>query len=201
MPAFVEKYTAEQREAMAAAYVDRKIRPARAVVQLAAEGKLTLHGEPLEPFETNENAVRDFARKLRKKRAGEVVSDLATKPPRDAIEALRRRLVNVADAMLRDVELQKPGEVEPERLRQIMRCVLEASKLPGPTDPRPAQGQARDADGKRGPQTTGGVGGALLRDHRSGQASAPVREAENDEGPAEAGPDPAAFVADAIAAL
>src|SRR5438128_11729572 len=89
------KYTDEQREALAFAYEDRRIRPARLVVDLAARGELEHDGARLDPFETNANTVRDCARDLRNRRAGETSSQLAHLEPRDAIEALRRRLVNM----------------------------------------------------------------------------------------------------------
>lgn len=164
MPAFAAVYTPQQREAMAVASVDRGIKPARRIVELAASGELTLDGETLLPFATNVNTVRDCARLLKKRRAGELKSDLATMPARDAIETLRRRLIAVADRELEQVESMPRGKVGLERLRQIVRVVREAAALPGPDDPRPPQpGQRKPGTGEHeGGRTSGGMAGAIL---------------------------------------
>jgi len=86
---FVERFTPAEREAIGRAYVDQHVRPARAVAQLAARGELEgADGEPLAPFEVAESSVRTFAAILRRRRRGEVRSDLAAAKPADAIEAL-----------------------------------------------------------------------------------------------------------------
>lgn len=174
---FTKKYSDAERAAITYAYEDRQIRPASRVVELAASGELTHQGEKVPPFETNANTVRDFARDLRKKRRGERTSQLADQPPRDAIEQLRRRLVNAADALLLDYEddvKRKPGDADPERLRQIVRVVREAAHLPGPNDPRPVPPGAK-RDGKReGGETKGGPAGAIIRAAQEARASAPA---------------------------
>jgi hypothetical protein len=172
MAAFEEKYTDQQRDAIAHAYEDRRIRPARKVVQMAAAGELDYHGEILKPFEATENTVRDLARKLRRARAGETTSQLAHAEPRDAIETLRRRLVNAADAMLTDFERKTkraPGDADPERLRQICRAVREAAAIPGPNDERP-KAPGGKTDGRRnGGETKGGLAGSILAAHRASE--------------------------------
>jgi hypothetical protein len=82
------------------------------------------------------------------------VNELAKAAPRDAIEALRRRLVNAADAELAAMEKrQKNGKSVPgEELRQVARAVREIAAIPGPSDARPAAPGARvngDATGQR----------------------------------------------------
>lgn len=183
MPAFVEKYSQTQRDALAHAYEDKRIRPARRVVQLAGAGELSIDGETLPAFKTNEDTVRHEARRLRKRRAGEVKSDLATQPPRDAVEALRQRLVNMADAELAHLEKQKPGKRDPEKIRQAARAVLEIARIPGPTEPRPASPATRDENGKRGPETKGGMAGTLIKAHRAtttGTGQRPTKPAQDD---------------------
>jgi hypothetical protein len=164
MPSFAAVYTPEQREAMAVAIVDRGIKPARRVVELAAAGELTLDGRTLAPFATNENTVRDCARNVRKRRAGELKSDYATMPPRDAVEAMRRRLLSLADRELAVAESKKRGTVKQELLRQIARTVREVAAIPGPDDPRPAQpGQRKPGTGEHeGGRTSGGMAAAIL---------------------------------------
>lgn len=163
---FAPKYTQRQRDALAFAYLDRGIRPARRVVELAAAGQLELDGEKLPAFTTNQNAVRDFAAKLRKTRDGKTASTLADAPPRDAIETLRRRLISMTDGCIAIEERRKPEDRDPERIRQLARATREIAALPGPSDPRPAApGQRKD--GKReGGETRGGLPGPLLADHR-----------------------------------
>jgi len=164
MPAFQTVYTSTQREALAVTYVDRKVRPARRVVDLAAAGSLELDGVTLEPFKTNENTVRDEARKLRNRRAGKVKSEVAAMPPRDAVEALRRRFVNVLDAELEAVENRPRGKRDPERLRQIARALREVAAIPGPTEPRPVKPGQKNPGTQttNGGTTKGGLAGAIL---------------------------------------
>ena len=162
---------------MAIAVVDRGIHPARRVVELAAAGQLVgAAGDPLPPFETNPSTVRDQARLLRRRRAGEAVSTLAAQPHRDAIEALRRRLVSVADTMLtayeRDVK-RDAAKANPERFRQIIRCVREAAGLPGPNDPRPPAPGQKVGGERDGGETTGGLAGQVLK--AAGMGRPPVR--------------------------
>jgi hypothetical protein len=78
---FHELYSEEQREAIASAYVDRGIHPARRVVELAAAGELEWNGQPLEPFTTNASTVRSLGGLLRRRRTGQVTSSLAAAPP------------------------------------------------------------------------------------------------------------------------
>lgn len=168
---FETKYTDEQRDALAHTYEDRRIRPARLVVQLAADGQLEWKGQKLEPFHTTENTVRSLADQLRKSRAGTRSSDLATIPHKDAIEQLRRRLVAAADHILAAEERAlktDPRKTEPERLRQIVRVVREAAALPGPNDPRPtAPGRMKDGEQSGSPTRAGtALAGKLMAAHR-----------------------------------
>jgi hypothetical protein len=162
---FHERYSDEQREAIAAAYVDRRIRPARRVVELAAAGELMWNGQPLGPFETNASTVRSLASAHARRRAGLARSELAVAPPQDAVEALRRRLVNAADAGVTAIERKQKrsrGEVSFEELRQAARAVREISALPGPNDPRPPAPGARVNGRRDGGATRGGLAGQLL---------------------------------------
>ena len=181
---FQARYTPEQREALATAYEDRRIRPARRVVELAAAGELA---PGLAPFEVlgGENTVRDFALKLRKRRAGEWTSELAKQPPRDAIESLRRRLVNVCDEMLHAIEQTPADKRDPERVRQAARAIREAAAIPGPTDPTPPRpGHRKDNDGVRreGVTRTSNPAGALLAAHR-GDGTDPAINAQHEPAP------------------
>jgi hypothetical protein len=163
MPAFSKVYTDAQRDALAEAVVDRGLRPAQ-VVELAAAGELRHAGERLAAFPANVNSVRDYARKLKARRAGRTSSGLDDQAPRDAIETLRRRLVNAAEQEIAAEERKPRGKRSLERLRQCARLLREAAALPGPDDPRPTQpGQKIPGTQKvAGGKTTGGMAGAIL---------------------------------------
>jgi hypothetical protein len=64
------RHSDDEREALAVAFVDLRIRPARRVVELAAAGKLRLDGRPLQPFEANQSTVRSLAWSYGRRRAG-----------------------------------------------------------------------------------------------------------------------------------
>lgn len=195
---FEPVYTDEQREAMAAAYVDRGIRPARAVVELAERGELA---EGLAPFKVTggANTVRDCARKLRDRRAGRLASEAAKSNPRDAVEALRVRLLSAIDHELAEVEKaqkrRKPAD--PEQLRQLGRALREAAAVPTRDEARPPKpghgpvgGEARKGGANRpGPGT---LAGRILADAESGtaQGASPSDSNGGDHGlPAVALPD------------
>lgn len=179
--AFEEVYTDAQREAMATAYVDRGIKPARLVVELAERGELV---DGLEPFTVHgrENTVRDCARKLRDRRAGRLASEAARQPPRDAIEALRRRLVSAIEHELTAIEREQrkagkdAGSVDPERLRQLARAVREAALIPEPGKVAPAAKPPAE-QGKRSNVTRGGLAGRILADAERAEPDAHRSEA------------------------
>lgn len=160
MSHFEAVYTPEQRAAVAEAYEDRRIRPATKIVKLAASGELT--GEP---FDIKPNYIHKLARELRHKRAGQVRSELASQPPADAIETLRRRLVNLADWMSSEQERKrKAGTLTPADLRDYARCLREIAAIPAPGAPRPPQPGARDGQGNAGSPTRGGPAAAMLKE-------------------------------------
>jgi hypothetical protein len=163
MPAFSKVYTDAQRDALGEAVVDRGLRPAQ-VVELARNGELKHAGERLAPFPANVNSVRDYARKLKQRRAGRTSSGLDDQAPRDAVETLRRRLINAAEQEIAAEERKPRGKRSLERLRQCARLLREAAALPGPDDPRPPQpGQRKPGTGEHeGGRTSGGMAAAIL---------------------------------------
>jgi len=174
------KYTPEQRAAAAEAYVDRGVRPARRVAELAAAGELI----PGQRFEISPDYVLKLAAALRRRRAGEASSALARQPPRDAVEAIRRRLAAAIDHELTLIETlqRRRGRDDRdvlERLRQIARLSREFAALPGPTDPRPVPPGQRHIDPATGESRNnggpirGGLAGAMLRDIRQAAATDP----------------------------
>lgn len=165
------KYSDDQREAVVSAYLDRQIRPASRVCELAAAGELTLRGNRLDAFTIGVNMVRDYARHHRRRRQGKVQSQLADVPHRDAIEAMRRRLVNLVDAELEQLEARekrKPGTVQPDQIRQISRALLELARLPGPTEKRVKSPDIKDPETGQVSSGQGtAIAGPLLRAHRT----------------------------------
>lgn len=175
MAAFQAKYTPDQREAIASAVIDRGASAPR-VVELAAAGQLTdTNGTALAPFTVPANTVRSEARKAKKRRQGKAVSELAQAEPRDAVEALRRRLINLGDAMLAAEEKRKPETVDPARAREIARYVREAAALPGPKDARPHKPGTRVNGKQEEGQTRTRIARDLLDAHRVGDGRAKPR--------------------------
>jgi hypothetical protein len=162
---FQATYTDAQRDALARAFTERGIRPAARVVALAEAGEL----EPgLEPFTVagGPNSVRTFAARLRKRQSGELVSELAKGPPRDAVEALRRRLVHLVESMLTDAERKrKHGTLRPVDIGPIARALRELAAIPGPHEQRTVQpGERTPGDRTRDGKTRTGVAAAMLAD-------------------------------------
>ncbi len=191
MSPFAQRYTEQQREALAVAFVDERIRPAQRVAELAASGKLKVGEQRVEPFEANADSVRHFARVLRKRRTAVERSELLTASPQRAVEVLRRALITVTEFELRRIERQQADPAAPpvpgETLRQLARAVREIAALPGPADERPpAPGEKRDGV-RVGGETRGGLAAraiALHRErHRETDTPARPSEAPNDYGP------------------
>ena len=175
-------YTDEQRDALARAYEDRRIRPAHRVVSLAEEGTL----EPgLAPFKTSPNTVRHYASELRKRRAGEIASDMAKVSHRDAIDALRIQLLSATEHELRRINrsMRNPKRSEQrekhdaDMLKTLVRTIREAAAIPEKTAPTPkAPGQKDDTGHVTGSAANAGkLAGPLLTAHRQGRS--PLQEA------------------------
>jgi hypothetical protein len=192
---FTQRYSESEREALAAAFVDSGIRPARRVVELAARGELEWRGTRLPPFATSESTVRSLAGQLRRRRAGELRSGLVSVPTRNAVETLRRRLVNVADAGLAAIERgqgRRGGKVDSwEELRQAARAVREIVALPEPEDPRPPVPGASVNGRRREGATRGGLAGAILKAARRDVATDAPPAVDGDVASAPPSPDAA----------
>jgi hypothetical protein len=165
---FEPKYSAEQRACIVRAYDDRRIRPARRIVEMARSGRLRgLDGRALPPFDVPEDSVRSMARAARRARAGEIRSKLEHENPRDVVEILRVRLIRAADAVLQEQQRLPPGKRNLEVIRQVARVVREIASLPEPWEPRPPAPGAKINGQRIGGETRGGLAGALLKAHRT----------------------------------
>jgi hypothetical protein len=177
---FDAKYTDDQREAAAAAYLDGLT--AKEVAAAAADGRLKLNGAALEPFTIPWSTVGAYGSKLRARRAGKADTKVSELPHRDAIETLRRRLLNMAHEGIALEERKKPANRDTARIREWARCVLEASRLPGPSEPRTATPDTRTPDGRKGSTTRGGAAGALLAEHRQTAPAQDVQRTDTTRG-------------------
>jgi len=173
MGTFQAVYSDAQRDAVAEAYVDRKLGTAAYVAQLAGEGKLPHGDELLEPFEVSPQYVLDRARYLRKRRRGLTqtgVAAVALARPRDAVAMVAARLASMADKEAERLERkQRRGALSAkdlETVRQIARALRELAALPGQDEarpPKPGHGPKEERSGG----TTGGLAASILEEHRS----------------------------------
>jgi hypothetical protein len=115
------------------------------------------------------------------------------------VEALRRRLVNAADAGVSELERARRGKggVDFERLRQAARAVREIAAIPGPGEPRPPAPGATVNGVRDGGATRGGLAGEILRAHRQRSQPEPAASEERPRVEAPEQPSPAERGADA----
>jgi hypothetical protein len=174
MTTFERKYSVDEKEAVIYAYLDRRIRPLRAIVDLAARGELvTRDGRQVRPFDLNPNTVKSWLQVAKRKRQG-TIRGAAFENPEGTIEALRKRLIALADSEIAYLERKRRGNVDPEHMRQIARAVREAAAIPVNGQPRGRKPGEVDENGHQPDQhTRGGMAGALLKAHRSKPAPGP----------------------------
>ena len=174
------KYSDQQRAALAAAYSQPGVTDKRVAAMAAAGELVDADGQPLEPFAIPASTVRDIARAERRSAAR---PSLAGVPHGDAIEMLRQRAVDLADAELAAVEAEQAGKRDAERVRRAIRCVADAARIPAPPPPPSRPEPDRDAS----TPSPDGIG-ALIREHRSsppppGQESQPTAPPEPEPAP------------------
>lgn len=174
MGTFTPIYSDDQRDAILQAGVAEGLRPIRVICERAAAGTLLLKGEPVPAFNVPESTVAGIVRTATRKREGKAPSKLAELPTGDAIESLRRRLVNAADAQLAATEKAisrskgaKATAAQCEELRQIARAVREIAAIPGPKgEPATARPPGATIPGETkndGGPTRGGLAGSILK--------------------------------------
>jgi hypothetical protein len=187
MPHIAAKYSVEERDAMGVGMVDRGM-SAHEVKSAAEAGLLERSdGSRLPPFDPPVSSIRAYARVVRKRRAGKASSEAAKLPPRDAVESVRIRLIRMIDLELATEERKRNGKRDLERIRQLGRAAREAAALPELDAPRPRAPDAQKG-GNRTP--TGGLGGAILKAHRTTGPrveTQAAQEAHTQERPTETG--------------
>ncbi len=172
------KWTAEQREAVATAYLDRGIRPAKRIQQLARTGQLA---PGLEPLDMPTSTIYAAARQLQQRRAGEALRGQSPARTSQTVQGLRRRLTIVADRELGILEAEqlkanKTSEPQQRRritlIRELGRAVREIAALPqegerGIPPGTEQHGQRAHGGPEPGPNT---LAGRALAAHRARQA-------------------------------
>jgi hypothetical protein len=179
--AFTPKYTDEQREAVASSVLDRGTTYKRAV-ELAAAGELRdVNGDKLDPFTVAPGSVNTMVARARKARMG-ARSTLATAPPRDAVEQLRRAFVDLTEDKLRSMQRKAKRDrnaVSFGEIREGLRVLRELQAIPGPDDERkPAPGAKVNGE-RNGAETRSGLAGALLKANRQGTTAPDVHKTES----------------------
>jgi hypothetical protein len=150
-----------QRDAAARAKLDYGLSPAE-VSRRAGEGILkSPDGEVMAAFAITADYVRKLASDLDRARQGKNASPLAKLPPKDAVEALRIRLVNLADHELAHLEKQRTGKRDPAKVREWCRTVREIAALPVPKDDPPAAPGLGERSERVGATRTGSTGALL----------------------------------------
>jgi hypothetical protein len=190
VPAFIQKYSDEAKEAMYQASIARGL-SYRRITELAAAGELTAtNGDKIPPFEISIMYLGELVRTETRRRTGRAAADVAKLAPRDGVEAMRRRGLSAADHMQGLVErkLQRLGkDADMAQLREIAkaqweitRVMREVAHLPGPTDPRPPKpgqkvnGERSGGDGNPNGKTMRDM---LIADARRSNGSADAQTA------------------------
>jgi hypothetical protein len=170
--------TRPQREAAARARADAGLTGPE-IVDRAAKGLLQLDGEPVGPFIITQDYVRKLASALITERQGKRASPLAKMAADEAHEALRTRLINLADAELNHIERQRVGKRDVARFRDIVRAVKEAAAIQPPkAKPRaPGAGVPGERVAER---TRSGNTGALLAAMRGRNGDEPAEAGSSD---------------------
>jgi hypothetical protein len=164
MPHIQTRWTPEEKEAIGLALVDGGM-TAKEAVNAAAEGLLRAHGQILPPFGPMPPATAlDCARKLRLRRAGRAAGQIDKLPVRDVVEGVRLALARMLHGEITAMERTKPGKRDVERIRQLARAARELQALVDKDAPAPPSPGAAPRQNHR---ETGGLGGAILKAHRT----------------------------------
>lgn len=136
MSQWTPKYNDQQRSAIEHAYCNKLIRNMSLIQRLAEAGELVYEGQNVPPFEIPHASVRQIIKKEEKRRSGLLHTELARKPPSDAVEIIRRRLVSLMDhetTRMEKAQNKAPNvPLDAEHLRKLGRAARELAALPGP---------------------------------------------------------------------
>lgn len=161
MANFDRKLSDKARAAIFDAAIARQIQHAR-ILELLLAGELV----PGEKPQITLGYIRQIVAKEKKRRQGKAASKTAQLPPKEAVETLRQRMVNLADSEALHLERAKEGELDLDRAERLAKLIVAIARIPAPKDVAPKNPATRDAQGERGPELKGSTGGALLAAHR-----------------------------------
>lgn len=164
MPPFERKYTATMMKAIYDAKFARALSYPR-IAELAGTGELVAG----QPFEISAYYVGEKCRAEQKRRRGKDPSALAKLAPKDSGEFMRVSLLNLWDSERLALEREKEGKRDLAKFDQLAKVALTIARLPGPKDDTPRNPATRDAEGNRGPELRGGLGGQLIKAMRDGE--------------------------------
>jgi hypothetical protein len=159
-----EKFTPQQREAVAVAMVDRGLKRQR-VAMLASEGLLELDGAKLDPFEIKPDYCATLATRERERRARASLKQAANMKPADSIEAMRRNLHEIAHRKIARLRKLDPDKVDPAELQALARAVDAVSKI-SPANVKPVP-EAKTGQTGQAAVNSAARGGKLLEAMRS----------------------------------
>jgi hypothetical protein len=133
MGTWATKYTPEQRRAVLHARLNRRL-SGRVISDLARRGELEdLKGQPLEPFEIPKDTVYSLGADEERRRRKAMTSELVSKPPEDAVEELRRRLVDVLDRetlrLMRHSRQHERDALDAAQVQRVARALRELNDL------------------------------------------------------------------------
>ncbi len=153
------KYDDAQRGAIEQAYQEG-VRPVSLICRLAATGELKHEGQAVPSFEIPGTSARYIGDRAKRRREGKLSSELMRLPPKDAVEALRRRMVSLEDHELkryenrvykRDAKPQTTKDIDV--LTRLARLAREVAAMPGPDETRlPRKPGQRLEDGSPPPE-------------------------------------------------
>lgn len=173
---FPSRYSEDQRAAVAHAYNVQKLRPVKRIAELAKAGRLRDEfGEELPAFEVALATIPHLARRARRKAAGTDRKGLATVPHETAMEAMRKRLVAIAEHEIDRMERAQRGKkaVKLADIREAARLLRELAAMPADGSRPAAPGKVDRTTGtKNGDATRGGKAGTLLAEHRASRPAA-----------------------------
>lgn len=196
MPAFSQKYSPEQKQAVIAAILDGvpgqlgsgplgqgnakdgQQMTAKEAVKAAAEGRLP----ELPAFDMNLSTARNYAQEARRDRDGLVETKYDRRTPVDAHEQLVRRMLRIGDRMVTKLERTPvQSRVDPELARETAKAVREIGQL------------VRNLGATKGPGEGGSQGAGAKTEtpaKPSGLIAQLAADAKKGEGPSEKRPVP-----------
>ena len=133
-------YTHEQREAIEQAWLDRQMRPARRICELAAAGLLTCDGVHVPSFTIPRSSVSTIGNEAKRRWEGKAKTALRNQSRATVVETMRQRLTSLTDHELKRVERGVKGNrekaVDPQWITRMATSIARVASLPAPDELR-----------------------------------------------------------------